>query len=271
MWRRYADQAPITGEDLSAFADGRLSRARAVRVAAHLREHPEDADRIHAYWRQEAALRRAFDSALRESPPAWRDRPGRGTGRRRGYAAFAGAAAILLAVSLVWRWPDDAPANFTEAVFGAYAQQIVGVQAGGVAPEFDGLGLEPLGRRRIQLDDGGGVTEYRYRGRDGRLALYVADMTVSAPGLFRVFERSGTHMVEWTVDGRRYALVGREEASELTRIAVRLRHDLSLPAATLAGAPVGESVPNAGMEPAIDAAGTGNGAVHVPPGDTGKM
>lgn len=271
MWRRYSDESPITGEDLSAFADGRLPRARAARVAAHLREHPEDADRIYDYWRQEAALRSAFDPVLREPPPAWRDMTKRRVGRGRGYAAFAAAATILLAVSFVWRWPDTAPANFTEAVFGAYAQQVAGVQSGGVAPEFADLGLEPLGRRRIRLDDGGGVTEYRYRGRDGRVALYVADTAVSAPGLFRVFERSGAHMVEWTVDGRRYALVGREEASELTRIAVRLRHNLSMPAATLAGAPVGETAPNAGMEPAVDAAGAGDGIIHVPSGDTGKM
>jgi anti-sigma factor RsiW len=252
MWDRYRDESVITGEDLGAFADGRLPRARAVRVAAHMRAHPEDAGRIHAYWRQEAALYRAFEPVLHETPPReWPDRPPAWRMRRRGYAVVAIAATLVLAVTAIWRWPGAPAPSFAEAAFDSYTQAITGAN-GGVAPEFPGLDLEPLARRLIRLDNGSEVTEYRYRHGDRRVALYAADAAVSTAGLFRVFERTDTRLVEWISDGRRYALVGKDGASELTRLAVQLRDNLSMSAATLAGTAAGE------------AGGSGNPLIQVP-------
>jgi anti-sigma factor RsiW len=90
---------PVTDEDLVAFADGRLARRDAERVAAHLRNHPDDADRVRAYVEQDARLRKLYDRVLDEPVPArlgrLMERPRAGV--PRGLAAGLGLAALSLA------------------------------------------------------------------------------------------------------------------------------------------------------------------------------
>lgn len=246
MTRFRADRdSPVTDRDLSAFADGQLSPARARRVAEHLRTHPEDADRVHAYWHQEAQLRRAFahlpdeHSRPRRVPDARQRRRASRAGSGRRHAACA--ALLVLAVVAVRNWPDevrgDAP-TFATTALEAYLQSRPAEPDNGVALEFASIDLEPVQRRRIPLE-GGEMAEHRYRRPDGtRVALY----TVPAPagsddGLFRVFQRSSTRVVEWTAADTRYALVGKASASELTRLAVELRRNLVASPSTIAEVP----------------------------------
>lgn len=244
MWFRRGSDGPVTDEDLSAFADGRLPPARAARVASHLRAHPADADRIHAYWHQEAALYRTFEPVLEETvPPVRHNIP---ISRNRLSVPVWPAAAVLVlavtAVLTVWKWPgvmpEDGAPDLAATALQAYTQKMVADRAvNGVAPEFPVLDLKPVGLRRIEFGDRE-VTEYRYRNADGhRLALYSVDAGVPADdGLFRVFGESDTRLVEWTAHGKRYALVGKGGAPELTRLAVQLRNSMTVPTTAVAGA-----------------------------------
>lgn len=85
-------------------------------------------------------------------------------------------------------------------------------------------------------------TEYVYRHADGGpIALYEAGPTVpshvvgSAEGVLRPAERAGTHLVEWSLGGRHYALVADRPIAALTSLALRGRTRPPSPA--LAGAP----------------------------------
>lgn len=270
MWFTARNDEPVTDEDLSAFADGRLPQRRAARVASHLRSCPSDADRIHDYWRQEAALYQAFKPALEEPVPrSWHDAAAR-TGRFT-VPVWSAAAVLVLAVTAaltVWQKPaavlGDSSPDLAATALQAYAQQATtGAAENGVAPEFPALDLQPLGQRYVQLGDRR-VTEYRYRDAEGdRLALYTVDAsTPGGDGLFRLFEKADTRLVEWTADGKRYALVGKGGASELTRLAVQLRHSMTAPAAAVAGA--APAVPAASGETVIDTGGQEGTAAQAP-------
>lgn len=263
MIRWSPDDRPVSDEDLSAFADGALPRRRAARVAAHLRSEPADADRIHAYWRREAALKKAFDVDADEPGPDADAALAAGR-RRRVWPALVAVAAVAALTAGVGRlvWAPSPP-DFTTAALEAYAEKVVRAQAvSDTAPPAGGL--EPVGRRRIGSASGG-LVEYRYRRDDGaRVALYVAEREApAAEGLFRLFERGDTRLVEWHADGKHYALVGPGGASELTRLAVRIRRELTAPP-TIAGAADDRDALIDG--PVIDTGGADGGGAAAPQG-----
>ena len=70
----------LTEEDLHAYLDGELAEDRRFLVEAHLRDHPQDAQRLQAYRQDGDAIARIFSSAG-EVPAQPRDlsavRPGR--------------------------------------------------------------------------------------------------------------------------------------------------------------------------------------------------
>lgn len=95
---------PVSDEELSAFADGQLPPADCVRVAAHLRANPQDADRIHTYWRREAELYSAFAVAADDTAPE----PAAPSRRPAFPPVYAAAALVLLAVvAAPWLLPVD--------------------------------------------------------------------------------------------------------------------------------------------------------------------
>lgn len=59
----------ITEADLHASIDGQLPASTLMDVDAWLREHPQDAERIAQYCRQNAALHGAYDNVLKEAVP----------------------------------------------------------------------------------------------------------------------------------------------------------------------------------------------------------
>jgi anti-sigma factor RsiW len=93
----------ITEAELQAYFDGELAPERRRAVEAYLASHPEDADRLESWRRQDRSIRRAYRS-LSERPipdPLLRAlvrREARAT-RRRWWAAASAAAALLLFVA----------------------------------------------------------------------------------------------------------------------------------------------------------------------------
>ncbi|MBI3523678.1 MAG: anti-sigma factor [Betaproteobacteria bacterium] len=67
--RNTNDKTPVTEADLHAYADGQLPELRRLMVEAYLAAHPDDAARIKAWQRDNAALRALLDPVLSELIP----------------------------------------------------------------------------------------------------------------------------------------------------------------------------------------------------------
>lgn len=61
---------PIQEADLQSYVDGRLDSARRAAVEAYLAQNPAERQRLMAYRRIDAELRRALDPVLDEPIPA---------------------------------------------------------------------------------------------------------------------------------------------------------------------------------------------------------
>jgi hypothetical protein len=219
----------VTDEELSAFADGELPPHRARRVAAEIRAHPRFADRIHAYWRREAALWRALDPVFQESVPHIEAPRAR---RWPTAAALIVAALLVTGGALHLTGSDPAPARFADMVLQAYMQP---ARASGEvsAPRlFSGLGLQPLSQKQLQLG-GREIMEYRYQDAGAnRLALYEMDRhTAIQDGWFHVMSDKSVPLVRWQQGSKSYLLVGDLELSELTRTAMAMQRKISSPRA----------------------------------------
>ncbi|MFP1684366.1 anti-sigma factor family protein [Alloalcanivorax sp. C16-1] len=244
MWprNRSLDHA-VTDQELSAFADGQLPRHRARQVARQLRAHPEYADRIHAYWRREAALQRALNPVFLTpvSPPVPAPR------RRWTWVAAAGLATGTVLSVLVWRGTGVAPLDFTELALRAYAGAPGAVSLGPAPPApFQGLDLEPVSRRTVRIE-GDRLVEYRYRDPQGReMALYEMDRGASVDdGWFHVMSRQERPLVRWSQGERNYVLVGDGGLAHLTGLALEMR-------GRLAPLPADPSVPTVPETPGSD-------------------
>ena len=63
------NKAPVSESDLQAYVDECLPRERHIEVEAWLAAHPQDAQRVQAYRRQNDTMRAMFDSVLEEPVP----------------------------------------------------------------------------------------------------------------------------------------------------------------------------------------------------------
>lgn len=242
--RGHAAIPPVTDEELSAFADGRLSGRRAAWVARHLRACPEDADRLHAYWRQESLLYRVWVSSAGEpSDGEWR----RATVGGSALALVTLSLAALLTIGLGAPWFDRAPRGFVDVAFEAYRRG--GEPTSGVADRLASMELQTVARRHWRSASGREMTEYRLLGPDSQsMALYVSPASEEGDSNLRVFKRERTRLVEWIADGRRYALVGGGALAPMTRLVAGLRGESVSPAVVpastgMAVAPPSEPAP----------------------------
>lgn len=64
-----SNNLPIEESDLHAYVDGLLDQQRREEVEAWLAHHPEDAQRVEDYHKQNQAMHALFDPALSESVP----------------------------------------------------------------------------------------------------------------------------------------------------------------------------------------------------------
>lgn len=203
----------VSEVELSAFADGQLPQAHSARVAAHLRANPEDADRIHAYWRQEAELYRAFSAGVDEQefpPPAK-------TGRLPLYAVAAVVLVCAATAPLLLR-EGDPPQPASQVALQVSQQEPVSTYAG--------LELHP-GTGQIPVEED--VVEYHFSSGAGVDLVLYEYATRGGAGAGYGTPQSGAARVEWIEAGRRFVLEGGRDAAELMSLAVSLRRQLSSP------------------------------------------
>ena len=260
---------PVSDEELSAFADGRLSGRRAAWVARHLRVCPEDADRLHAYWRQESLLYRVWVSGAGE--PSDRERR-QTTVRGPALAAVMLSLAALLTIGLGGPWFDRAPRGFVDVAFEAYRRG--GEPPSEVAERLASMELQTVARRHWRSASGREMTEYRLLGPDNRsMALYISPASKEGDSRLRVFERERTRLVEWIADGHRYALVGDGALAPMARLVAGLRGESVSPAVVptstgMAVAPAPEPAPTRDPEPRHAADATVTSLPVVQAGDS---
>lgn len=239
---RRQKQYSVTREDLSAFADGQLSRAHSARVAAHLRANPQDADRVHAYWKREAALYRTFTAAREQSAESL------APVNDNRFSLYAGAAAALLvlAIGVSWFWRGG------EAQLPVMAGPATdGVQTASETPTtYAGLELQPQGGESFALN--GSTLEYHFTTADGvGLTFYETDLHGNSAA---VVPQGGIASVEWVEGSRHYALTGPESDAGLIAMAVLLRRQLAVPAAVTSSASAvpGSPTTDPALQPAAE-------------------
>lgn len=248
--------APISEQELHAYADGRLDAPRRDAVEAWLANHPEMRQSV-AEWRiQGEQLHRAFDPILDEPMPArlaqaakpalrfplgmaaavaWCVLGGVVGYQLRGMvppdraqppASLARQAALAHAVySPEVRHPVEVGAA-EEAHLVAWLSKRLGAEL--KPPRLSGQGFELIGGRLLP-GGAGPVAQFMYQDARGqRLTLYVQrDAQDSRETAFRYASENGIGVFYW-LDGRLgYALSAEMQKSELLRIATAVHRQLN--------------------------------------------
>lgn len=248
--------APVTEEELHAYADGRLDPARRAEVDAWLAAHPDVAQSVAGWRIQNERLHDGFDPVLHEAVPA-----------RLIEAARRPARFPPLRVAAVLAWltlggisgfivrgyaPQDTPIHTTLSHQAAVAHAVYSpevrhpVEVGAAEenhlvawlskrlgadlrpPHLSALGYELVGGRLLP-GEAGPVAQFMYQdGRGQRLTLYVrTDAHDNRETAFR-FAQEGKIGVFYWLDGKfGYALSGEMEKAELLRIATAVYKQLN--------------------------------------------
>lgn len=250
--------APITEEDLHAYADNRLDVARLPQVETWLAAHPEHRAQVEAWREQSARLHRAYDGLLdqpippRLLPPAnasrWPD-------LRRVAAVGWLVLGAVLGFLLRGAPPPEAPpelavnnlprmAAVAHAVYVPEVRHPVEVGADQEAhlvgwlskrlgaelkpPKLDAAGYQLVGGRLLPGDKGE-VAQFMYENAEkNRLTLYVQPSAESAQDTsFRHANEGGIDIFYW-IDGRfGYALSGTTGRSDMLSLATLVYRELS--------------------------------------------
>ena len=244
----------ITEADLQAHVDAQLPASAQAAVEAHLRNHPQDAERLTEYRRQNESLRGAYDAVLDEAVPGhltaalgrgksrlrvlryaavlawvvfggligWQLRAMQGQGESgRGAASFARHAAVAHAVySPEVRHPVEVGAD-QEAHLVAWLSKRIGASLR--VPHLGEQGYTLVGGRLLPglPDDRAPVAQFMYQDTKGqRLTLYVrADADQSRETAFRFAREKNIGVFYWVDQKLGYALSGDIEKTELLRVA----------------------------------------------------
>ncbi|MBI5789928.1 MAG: anti-sigma factor [Rhodocyclales bacterium] len=246
--------APISEDDLHAWADGQLNAARLTRVEAWLAAHPEQRAQAEEWRAQSAALHRAFDRVLDEPLPA-RLLPAANAGRWLDARKMAAVAWVALGVVCGYilrgetaRDPATAAmaslprqAAVAHAVFVPEVRHPVEVGADQEAhlaawlskrlgaplrpPQLDEAGYRLVGGRLLP-GDSGEVAQFMYENAArNRLTLYLRPAAPKqADTAFRYAQEKGIDVFYWTDSRFGYALsgnTGREDMLHLAEIVYR--------------------------------------------------
>jgi anti-sigma factor RsiW len=242
----------ITEADLQASVDGQLPVTARDAVDAYLRDHPQEAERLGDYRRQNEALRGAYDAVLDEAVPAHLTAALRGKKPRfpvfryaavlawitlggligwqlraiqsesaRGVPSFARQAAIAHVVySPEVRHPVEVGAD-QEAHLVAWLSKRIGMPLR--VPQLGEQGYALVGGRLLPglPDDRAPVAQFMYQDAKGqRLTLYVrADADQSRETAFRFAREKNIGVFYWVDQKLGYALSGDLDKNELLRVA----------------------------------------------------
>lgn len=229
-------QDNISNEELSAFADGRLSRRRSIKVAAYLRRDPSAQAQVDAYIEQDRLIAQAFAGTLEAPVPADLQPVRNSAGTSRWPApGLAAAALLLLTATLTW-WllPQSGQPALTKVALDSFRDApSVSSESSGSTPDFAPVGFEYASTRQLGAT---GVIEYRFTNASGqRVGLYVAPRDDVDAAAYRVVRGEGLNVVTWQSDGDQYALVGEQDVAGLTTLAVNSRRPSSSAPIQVAG------------------------------------
>lgn len=239
---------PVRKAELHAYVDGQLDPARRREVEAHLARNADAAARVAAYSRQKAALRALLDPVLDEALPKGLKPPG--ATRRNVHAAWAVAAAVLLALGGVLGWQARAlvadpavsqravadQAVIAHAVFTPQRRHPVEVGANEEAhlvrwlskvlgaplraPHLGDLGYSLVGGRLLSAPNGPAAQFMYENAEKRRLTLYVVnDPSWKGKAEFRFAEQRGISVFYWIDGSLGYALTAELPRPALLAIA----------------------------------------------------
>lgn len=239
----------VTDEELHAYLDGQLDTARRAEVEAYLTGHPDAAEKLAAYRRQNETLHALFDLALDEPVPSRLRKPASarawiGIPVMR-YAAMVAWLVIGVGAGYVLRGPallSSTPIALAQQAVAAhvvYAPEVahpVEVDAKQEAhlvqwlskrldgdvrpPHLAELGYELVGGRLLPAGDGPAAQFMYQDARGQRLTLYVQRNAKGRGETAFRFAKQGSVSVFYWVDGPfGYALSGEQGKNDLLQIA----------------------------------------------------
>ena len=243
--------APITEDDLHAYADNRLDGSRLTQVEAWLAAHPEQRAAVDAWRAQSARLHRAYDAVLDQPIPARLLPPepaARWIDLRR--AAAVGWLALGGVVGFVLRGEPEPAATSSvaaatslprlaavaHAVYVPEVRHPVEVGADQEAhlvgwlskrlgaplqpPRLDEAGYRLVGGRLLPGDKGE-VAQFMYENdAKNRLTLYVRpDAPSGTDASFRHAREDGIDVFYWIDERFGYALSGNTGRDDMLRLA----------------------------------------------------
>jgi len=241
----------VTEAELHAWLDGELPAERRADVESYLALHPQDAERLAAYGRQNDALRTLFDPVLDEPvPQRLRERPARRRYFSVAWLRFAAwPACLLLGAVIGWQLhayteggtaPDVPPwarrAVVAHVVYSPEVRHPVEVGADQEAhlvnwlskrlglplriPQLQQAGYALVGGRLLP-GDRGPVAQFMYQDARGRrLTLYLRSSGADSRETAFRYARENTVSVFYWVDRKLgYALSGEVEKDELLSVA----------------------------------------------------
>ena len=238
----------ITETELHAWLDGELPEARRAEVESYVAAHPEDAERLATYRRNDNALQARFDEILDEPVPerlsehrapkrrsllpyaaaagwiflgglaGWHLHGLKGAEQRAEPPSWTRRAAVAHAVySPEVRHPVEVAAD-QEAHLVAWLSKRLGTPL--KVPRLDTLGYALVGGRLLPGDQGP-VAQFMYQdGQGQRLTLYVrTSREPSRETAFRFAQDRNVRQFYWIDRGLSYALSGEIGKEDLLRIA----------------------------------------------------
>jgi anti-sigma factor RsiW len=246
---------PISEADLHAYADSILPEGRRAEVEAFLAEHPEEADKVRAYQRQNQALRALLDPVLEEPIPyrlmlegRWRRFPalqsgallacfvlgiavgwwlwGREADRRNEAMAFVRRAAIAhLVYAPEVRHPVEVSADQEEHLVQWLSKRLGAPLR---APHLSNLGYQLVGGRLLPGGEGP-VAQFMYQDERGkRLTLYLRPGSEPhQDATFRFVQEGTVKVLYWFGDKLSCAVSGDVDKAELMKVADAIYQELN--------------------------------------------